>query len=94
MLGADVVVAEETRFLLREHDDVPRPVGEPFEHGQPPQEASGNEHHAADGLPALEERVRGRGLREGIGAVDENLQAARSDVVDEVARSSSARGRS
>ena len=32
MLGADVVVVEQARFLLRQHDHTAGPVGEPFEH--------------------------------------------------------------
>src|SRR5699024_4339755 len=36
VLGADVVVLEELRLFLREHDDAPGSVGEPFEHDGPP----------------------------------------------------------
>ena len=32
VLGADVAVVQQPRFLLRQHDDSPGPVGEAFEH--------------------------------------------------------------
>ncbi len=32
VLGADVVVVEQTRFFLRQHHDSSSPIGEPFEH--------------------------------------------------------------
>jgi hypothetical protein len=32
VLGADVVVVEESCFLLGEDDDPPSPIGETFEH--------------------------------------------------------------
>jgi hypothetical protein len=33
VLGADVIVAERARVLLRAHDDLPGPHGETLEHG-------------------------------------------------------------
>ena len=40
VLGADVVVVEQPRFLLGEDDDAAGPVGESFEQGLPPWEVS------------------------------------------------------
>ena len=36
VLGADVVVLEGARLVLREHDDLAGALGEPFEHPVPP----------------------------------------------------------
>jgi hypothetical protein len=33
VLGADVVVVEPPRLVLRQHDDLARPLGEALEHG-------------------------------------------------------------
>ena len=35
VFGADVVVAEHPRFLLREHHNAPSAIGKPFEHETP-----------------------------------------------------------
>ena len=36
VLGTDVVVVQQARFLLRQNHDSPGPVGEAFEHSLPP----------------------------------------------------------
>ena len=36
VLGADVAVVQQPRFLLRQHDDPPGSVGEAFEHESRP----------------------------------------------------------
>src|SRR4030081_2747514 len=36
VLGTDVVVVQQARFLLRQNHDSPGPVGEAFEHPLPP----------------------------------------------------------
>jgi hypothetical protein len=37
VLGADVVVVQQARFLLRQDDDSAGPISEAFEQGVPPQ---------------------------------------------------------
>ena len=44
--------------------------------------ASRNQHHAADGLAALDVRVRSGGFRQRERAVDEDFEATGGDVVD------------
>ncbi len=56
VLGPDVVVVEQARLFLRQHDDPPGPVGEAFEHDkncpslrQPPSTSSSSRVRNAGG---------------------------------------------
>ena len=46
VLGADVVVVEQARFFLRQHDHSAGPVGEAFEHGGNPPLVSRASRHS------------------------------------------------